>query len=1081
MRKFLLLGLFFMVATGNVWAQERTISGKVTSAEDGSPLPGVNVVIKGTSIGAVTNADGTYNLTLQGSDRIVIFTFIGFVTQEVEVGGQTTINIVLTPDVTQLSEVVITALGTKQNAREVTYANQTVKSEDLLSSPQKNALEALRGKTAGVNITTGSGSVGASTRIVLRGEASLTGNNNALIVVDGVPIDNNSSIGGAQGNEAGYSDFGNRFNDLDPNNIESVTILKGPSATSLYGSRGASGVILVTTKTGSQGKLNVNLSSTASVEEAYILMERQNKFTQGILNPDGSTTRDSGENFSWGPKFDGLVRPWTSPVDADGDGDVEWLSRADRPVEDQLQNFFQSGYTFNNALSLSGGDDRFTYFTSYSNTSQTGIMENTDYKRHNFLVNSSAKLNDKVTTSVNLSYSYVIQNTAQEGARAFEGQNPYAQALQAPVNIDFTEIRDYKNPYHSFTGFYGSYTINPYYVLNEYVNEGKTNNILTNFSLTYTPIADLTLSTRLGVNYVSMDRITTIPSFEYLDHYIWEDNLSLVLRDRNNFSDGSHSERLDNTRNIDWTTTAVYTRNLSDKLNLTATGGVNVFDIQRRTLDGQTNGGFVIPGVYNLANSKERPSVLQTHQARRIIGIFGDASLSWDDKLYLKYTARNDWSSTLPVDNQSFFYNSISASAIVSDYLGLDNSSPISYVKLRAGYGTAGKDADIYQLQSLYTVNPIYADFDGPDQSTWQLNSPLNGQTGITKNGLIGNNSLKPEKTGTFEVGADVTLLDGRVELSYTYYDAKSTEQIFLAELPRSSGYFQTPINIGEMQNRGHELTMTLVPIKLQNGFKWTANLAWSKNNNEVLKVSDEADDFTIFDTGRGVTLRAEVGQPYGNWKGQSQKFAPDGRPIVDENGNRAYETEISTIGNVQADWRGNILNTFSYKGLSLGVLIDIKKGGDIYSTTKFYTEFNGTASTTTLHDRENFIIPNSVTEVLDADGNVTGYEENTKPIDAYSYFNDQNFSEHVIDGSFVKLREVTLGYTLPKLLCNKVKLSAVRVNFFVKNPKFWLADENTFADPEVNGPTGPANAQGLESSQTPPQKSFGVNLNITL
>ena len=331
MKRILLLCFtaVFVLASSATWAQERTVSGRVTSAEDGSRLPGVNIVLKGTTNGTVTDANGDYSLKVPGSGGTLVFTFIGLTSQEVEIGTSNTVNADMSQDVQQLSEVVVTALGTKQNAREVTYANQTVKSGDLLSSPQKNALEALRGKTAGVNITTGSGSVGASTRIVLRGEASLTGNNNALIVVDGVPINNTASVGGAQSNESGYADFGNRFNDLDPNNIESVTILKGPSATSLYGSRGSSGVVVVTTKSGSKGRMVVNLNSTASVEQAYVLTERQNKFSQGILNPDGSTNRDSGENFSWGPRFDGFVRPWTSPIDSDGDGDLEWLSRPD--------------------------------------------------------------------------------------------------------------------------------------------------------------------------------------------------------------------------------------------------------------------------------------------------------------------------------------------------------------------------------------------------------------------------------------------------------------------------------------------------------------------------------------------------------------------------------------------------------------------------------------------------------------------------------------------------------------------------------------------------------------------------------
>jgi TonB-linked SusC/RagA family outer membrane protein len=1082
MKRILLLCLtaVFMLASAAAWAQERTVTGRITSAEDGSAIPGVNVVVKGTTTGTVSDANGSYSINAPG-DGTLVFTFIGLASQEVAVGGRTSIDVQMAQDVQQLTEVVVTALGTNQNAREVTYANQTVKGESLLSTPQKNALEALRGKAAGVQITTGSGSVGASTRIVLRGEASLTGNNNALIVVDGIPVNNASSIGGAQSNESGFADFGNRFNDLDPNNIESVTILKGPSATSLYGSRGASGVVVITTKSGKKGKMSVNLNSTTSVERAYILTQRQDRFTQGILNPDGSTTRDSGENFSWGPKFDGVVRPWTSPVDADGDGDLEWLSRPDSPVEDQLQNFFRLGRTFNNSLSLQGGDDRFTYFTSYSNTAQTGVMDNTDYNRNNFLVNTTAKLNEKISAGINVSYSSVKQNTAQEGARAFEGQNPYASALQAPANIDYNELRNYNSPFHSFTGYYGSYAINPYFILNEYTNYAKINNIQTTFNLSYQPIKNLTLSTRFGINFVSLDRKISVPQYEYADHYFWSDNLVLTPRGERQSSTGSHSERLDDTRQVDWTTTATYTRELTDKLKMDLTGGLNIFDVDRRIIDGATVGGFVVPGVYNIANSKEKPFASQNHQARRFVGLFGDLNFGWDDKLFLKYTARNDWSSTLPVDNQSFFYHAIGASAMIGDYLGLEDSN-VDMLKLRTSYGTSGKDADLYQLASLYGVNPVIVDFDGADETTYQLNTPLNGQTAISKNNLIGNNSLKPEKTKTFEIGADVSLLGNRLELSYTYYNALSTQQIFLAELPRSSGYASTPINIGEMENKGHEVNLTAKPVKLSNSFTWTVNLAWSKNMNKVLKVSDEADEFTIFDTGRDVSQRAVVGKPFGVWYGNRQLMTASGQPIVNAQGNRAYSTEITPLGNVQPDWRGSIVSTFEFKGFRLSGLLDIKHGGTIFSTTKFYTEFNGTAVTTTLHDRQNFVIPNSVVENLDDEGNGNGtYSPNTTAIDAYSYFNDQNGSEHLIDGGYVKLREVSLGYQLPRSIISKARLQNVRLNFFVKNPKFWLPSQNVFGDPEVNGPTGPTNAQGIESSQVPTQRSYGFNLNITI
>lgn len=1065
-----------LMVTTMSWAQDRTVSGKVSSADDGSALPGVNVVVKGTATGGVTDIDGNYKVSVPEDAKTLVFSFIGLETQEVEIGTRSVIDVQMASDVQQLSEVVVTALGTTQNARDVTYANQTVKAEDLLTSPDKNALEALRGKTAGVKITTGSGSVGASTRIVLRGESSLTGDNNALIVVDGIPIDNSSTFGGLQEGEGGYADYGNRFNDFDPNNIESITILKGPSATSLYGSRGASGVVLITTKRGSKKGFTLNVNSTSSVEQAYILLERQDQYGQGLINPDGSTSFDSGENFSWGPKFDGVVRPWTSPVDTDGDGTYEYLSRPYSAVENQLQNFFRLGSTFTNSISMSGGDDRFTYYASYGNTTQNGILENTDYQRNSITVNTKAQFNEKVSTSLNMTYSLVDQNTAQEGSRAFEGQNPYASAVQAAVNIPYTELRDYNNPYHSFEGYYGSYTVNPYFILNEFTNNAKTKNFLSGVSLEYKPVDGLTLNTRFGLNLVSLNRVTIIPQYSYSDHYVWEDNLTLTPRGGRQENAGEYSELTSNSQTIDWTTTASYTRALDsqEKYRMTVTGGLNLYDVQRKVLTGSTQGGLVIPEVYNLANSVDRALATQNHSQKRIIGLFGNLNFGWDDKVFIEYSARNDWSSTLPVDNQAFFYQSIGGSAIVSDFLDLDGNPIMNYFKFRASFGTTGKDADIHLLSSNYIVNPTLVDY----QDIYDINTPLGGQTGITKSTLIGNSTLKPELTTTFEVGADMNFWSDKIELAYTYYKSNSTNQIVVSELPRSTGYLSTPVNVGELQNQGHEVSLTFTPLDFRNGFKWVMNLTWAKNTSEVIKISDQSDELTIYNSGRGITLTALVGEPFGTWKGQAPLYEPGtNNPIVDANGSQVYSTENQVLGNVQPDWIGGLVNTFSWKGLSLGFVLDKRQGGKIFSLTKSATEFNGTALTTLIGDRKPFIIPNSVVD--NGDGT---YSENTTPILADAYVFDGNYGRNLLDGSFLKLREVTLGYDLPKSVVNKIKLQNVSVQLFAKNLKYWLAEENTFGDPEVNGPSGTANnIQGVESTQTPNSRSFGFNVNITL
>ncbi|MBK9737872.1 MAG: SusC/RagA family TonB-linked outer membrane protein [Saprospiraceae bacterium] len=676
-----------------------------------------------------------FSLKVPNGTTMLEISYTGYETQDIAIDASGVVNVALAEG-KLLEEIVVVGLGINRNSRSVAYANQTVKSDDLMALPNKNALEALRGKTAGVRITTGSGSVGASSKIVLRAEASLTGNNNALIVVDGIPIDNNSSIGGLGAGEGGYSDYGNRSNDLNPNDIESVTILKGPSATSLYGSRGASGVVLYTTKKGGKGKPKISFNSSSSIEKAYVLMKRQDKFGQGLINPDGTTNLDSGENFSWGPAFDGVVRPWTSPIDTDGDGKVEYLSRPYSAVPNQLENLFRTGRTNTNNIALSGGSEGFTYYASFANTNQKGILDNTDYNRNNITLRATAKFSEKLSSEFGVTYANINQNTTQEGSRAFEGQNAYASALQAPVNIPYGELRDYNNPFHSFGGYYGTYTINPYFIANEYTNNGKINNLLGNFSLNYKLFKGFNLNARVGANVVGTEINQTTPQYKYENHLIWEDNLHLVERENRQKSSGAYLRRDQNTKNLDLTATASYNTTLDNagKWNLSTTVGYNYFDRTSSQLTAETQGGLVVPKVYNLGNSLNQSKSTQLDNKYRIMGFLGNAGVNYENKVFLEYSARKDYSSTLPVANQSFFYQAVGASAVLSEILKLDKSS-LNYLKARASYGTTGKDAGTYLLQSVYLGNPVAV----VNGDIYDINFPLNGQTGFSKGNQIGN------------------------------------------------------------------------------------------------------------------------------------------------------------------------------------------------------------------------------------------------------------------------------------------------------------------------------------------------------
>lgn len=1069
MKKFL-LAFSLMMFTVAMSAQ-RTVSGTVTDA-GGEALIGASVLVKGTTTGTITDFDGKYSLSVPADGKVLVFSYTGFETTEVELGASNVLDVTLAEG-TVLDEIVVTASGLKRNSRDIVYADQTVSSKDLLTTPNKNTLEALRGKAAGVRLSTGSGSVGASTRIVLRGEGSLTGDNNALIVVDGIPIDNTAVSGGDGTLENGYADHGNRFNDINPDDIESVTILKGPSATSLYGSRGASGVVLITTKKGGDGKdgtIKVGVNSSYSVEKAYVLLQRQDRFGQGYDNAHF----DSGENWSWGPAFDGVVRPWTSPIDADGDGALEALTRPYSAVDNQLQEFFNLGNTLTNGFYLSGANNGFTYYASYSNTNQNGILENTYYKRNTLTFNASAKLSERLSSNFKVSYANTNQNTAQEGSRAFEGNNPYSMAVQSPVNIPFGELRDYTSPFHDINGYWGSYSsVNPYYILNEYGNEGKINNFLGNASLNYKLMEGLTLTGKFGGNVVNTNIDTWSPSFTPDQQLVWTDDLALATRNTKHSSIGDFTNYSLQAINLDVSTYLNYTKALNADLSLDVTAGYNWFQKSVDRLSGFTNGGLVVNGWYNLSNSVETAQSSEYHSLYRIHGLLGNARLGYKNALFLEYSARNDWSSTLPEANNSFFYQAVGVSAVLTELLEV-NSDALSFVKLRASYGTSGKDAGLYLLQSSYIGNPTIVGL-----GDYTINYPLNGQPGFTTSNKIGNPDLQPELTTTLEVGADIGLFKDRVNVAYTYYHATHSDQIVQISLPRSTGFTQTVSNIGEMINKGHEITLNIKPIEgMVSGLHWDLFGSFAKNINEVTKITDEIDELVIGGPYRGISIVASEGLPFGTFKAQAPLTNDAGQVIVDPNtGYPLYTAEDEYFGSYQPDFTMSFGSNFEYKGFGFNILFDMKQGGTFYSQTQFYTEFNGTAAHTAVYNREPYIFPNAVYE--DADGNMVA---NDIEITEQGYFTeyDPAASTYLVDASYLKLREIGLSYKLPSKMLKTTPISDVRVSVFAKNVKFWLPEENIFADPEVNGPALTGNAQGIETTQTPPSRSLGVSLNLT-
>ena len=1087
--KRLITTCFLLLAAVGLAIAQRAVTGVVTG-DDGEALIGATVAIKGSTGGTRTDLNGKYTLTVPSGSDVLVFSYTGYQTQEITLGVSNVVDVVLAAGQT-LDEVLITATGLRRNKSDVVYANQTVNSTDLNSVTNKSVLNALQGKVAGVKIGAASGAVGASTRIVLRGDTSLTQGNNALIVVDGIPVNNSAASGGGGTGKAGdrdnYVDFGNRDNDINPEDVKSVTVLKGPAATTLFGSRGGSGVILITTKKGKKAeKANVTVNSSYSIDNAYVMFQNQERFGSGYATCGGcggGIDIFMGENFAWGKEFDGQLIPWTgAPADDHGDlipltnGNIEQLVRPYSAVPNNIQNFFDVGSTIRNSVSIDGGNGKYSYYVSYTNFNNEGVVHNTKLNRHSLLMNVGAQFSDKLRSDFSMNYAKLKQRGATEGGYPFgysSGTPAMSFATQTPANIPFNELRDWESPYHDFRGFYGQYSINPYYILDNQDVSNSVDNVISSISLTFTPIKNLSIVGRLSTNFITSNVTEKGPKFFYERTLSWSDGeLSDFNSPRNSFSLGSYAESTNRIINLIYDAYANYGKQLNDDFKLSATLGFNSIDQANRNVSGNTVGGLVIPGFYDLSNSAEQPRATVNSGQYRLLGVYLNGSLGFRNWIFGEYSARQDYSSTLPAGNRGFFYQGGGLSVVPTnlDGFGFDQ---LSFLKIRAGLGTAGKDAPQYRLNSYYGLNPLLLDL-GND---YQIRFPFNGVPGAQNLNRIGNPDLKPELSVTAEAGVDLGFFDNRVEVEYTYYKINSKNQIVDVNIPWSSGYSIVPLNIGRMENSGHELGLRLHVIKSRM-FDWRLYGSWSKNENivkEIIANDSNEDELVIYSglvhfAGHGsMNLIAAEGQPFGTYKGTTFEYDDNGNIIVDAVGNPVQSQDLAYLGSYQPDFLATLGTEFMVgKRLSIRALLDGKKGGLFFSGTKLSTEFNGTALTTLLEDRQDFVVPNSV----QADGTT-----NTTPTDAYHYFRSLPAGANLLDASYLKLREVAISYSFPNSKLGPI--NGLTIGVFGKNLKYWVAKENTFADPEVGGVGGASDAIGIETTTTPSARSIGVDLRL--
>ena len=1066
------------------YAQEKTITGTVTD-QMGLELPGVNIVVEGTTNGTQTDFDGNY--TIQGSEgQTLLFSYIGQKSVTKVIGASSTIDVVMQEDAEALEEVVVTALGISRDKKSLGYATQEVQGEDLNTVKSGNFVNALSGKASGIQIKKNN-NLGGSTNVVIRGNASLTGSNQALFVIDGVPVNNTNTNSKYQGEASGnYYDYGNTASDINPDDIESVNVLKGAAASALYGSRAANGVIMITTKKGkdSQGiGVTVNSGITIGSIDKSTFAKYQNQYGAGYgpyYGPDEDTfynqedvtgdgiadlTVPFTEDASYGGRFDPnlLIYQWDA-LDPDSPNyrtATPWVNAKNGPI-----TFFETPITTTNSVSFSRSyDDDGSFRLNYTQFDQSGIMPNSSIKKHNFSMSGSFKLTDRLTVT---GYANYI-NTKAFG-RNSTGYNDnivsnFKQWWQ--TNVDLKDLKDIYfdtkrnvtwNPASTDAGSAPIYWDNPYWTRYEnYQNDGR-NRFIGNVSLDYKFTDWLNFTARAATDTYSEIQEERRANGSVPTSFGIPDSAG----NRGNVDSGYGRRNLEVTEtNYDFMFN--FQKDLSDEFNLKGILGTNIRRSEFQSIYSATSGGLSVPRLYSLQNSTG-PLALPVENDERvgIDGIYASASLGYKSILFVDATIRRDHSSTLPADNSSFYYPSIATSFVFTNLL---NADFITFGKLRANYAEVGNSAPFDFLYDTYNVNiPPGAPSTSVDNEKKNPN-------------------LKPEKTESFEVGLEMKFLRNRLSFDLAYYQTNSVDQIFGVPVSRATGYEKKILNAGEIENKGLELSISGNPIRTDN-FSWTAMVNWTKNKNEVVSLEDGIQTLQLGDFQGGVTLNAEVGKPYGVIYGTDYTYL-NGERVVDPADGQYIKTGTSdqTIGDTNPDWLMGISNKFNYKNFSLSFLIDIQQGGSIFSLDQYYGRATGLYTETAFINDLGNPVRNSladgggfINEGVNPDGSANTSRIRADRFGAFGYRRGLPDKAFVYDASFVKLREVALIYNLPSKLLTNTFLTNASLSLIGSN--LWIIDKNIpHEDPE--GGLSAGNLQGYSVGSLPTTRDFGVNLKL--
>ena len=1057
-------------------AQVTTVRGIVTTEEDGESVIGASVIVKGTSLGTVTDVNGRFELSgLPPSATRLLISYISLMAKEVAIAPQ--VSVTLKSDTHLLDEVVVTALGISREKKALGYTAQEVKQDALVQGKDNNLLNSLSGKIAGVRITNTQGDVGSS-RIVIRGETSIAGENQPLFIVDGIPVDNSQFNARSSGR-----DFKNAIADLNPEDIKTLTVLKGPNAAALYGARAAHGAIVITTKGGDKRQKGIGITLHSSTQVSFVatLPEFQNLFGQGAggrfsyVDGKGAGVND-GVDESWGPRLDiGLLIPqFDSPLDADGNRvATPWVSHPNN-----VRDYFRMGISTNSGISVARGDDKYQFRVGYNYEKQVSIVPDAGTNKTNISLNTDYHLAKWIVVGATANY-IVYTAPSLPGSATPSGSNvrsnsPMLQFLWFGRQVDTNSLKaDYTRNWNS------SYYDNPFWSASYNTQSQERHRLIGDLHAEFRLTDGLNVRFRTSTDWYNDRRKSKVK---------W--GSAGAGSPYGSYAEDAYTVKENNTEVL-----ATYIKQLNKNWGIDALLGFNVRNKQYEN-NYQAAPRLAVADLYTLTNSRDPLISSNDFYRLRQYGLYGSIQLDYRRWAFLNITGRNDWSSTLPVDNNSYFYPSVTASVLLSEAFGW-RSKAVNYLKIRGGWSQVGADANPYQLATVFTSETV---FNG---------NPLQSSSTIGMNP-----NLKPEKTSSIEAGFEAAFWDNRLYLDFTYYKTDSRNQILKLATTAASGYTSQVRNAGHIRNRGYEIQLGAVPIQTSKGFRWNLDLNYGANSSKVVKLDDEGliTSYQLYSS--GIQILASVGEAYGTLFGTSYVRDANGNVVVDANGLPKISTTNKTLGKFTPDWTGGISNTFSYRSLSLSFLIDASVGGSIFSNTNKTGKYTGVlANTLSGRDAEhgglwyytdamgnNVRLPESPSYSVSSDGlyyaqvngqstrvyqdgiMVEGVTEsgskNEEVVSAEKYYHRiYSIAEaNVYDASYVKLREVALSYRLPRLWTQKLHLQEASVTLTGRN--LWTIYKSVpNIDPESALTTG--NAQGVEAYSLPTTRSFGVNLSV--